>query len=117
MATIDRLHEVILYVEDIERMATFYETSFELTVAEGSRKHGFLRYDTGEASLCLHDGGSAEAVPGAPKVVFAVADLETARSSLERAGVEMGPIRSPTPTVRVCDGLDPEGNVFSIEEP
>jgi hypothetical protein len=52
----------------------------------------------------------------APKVVFRVADIEAARNALLERDVALSEVRSPAPDVFVCDGVDPEGNRFSIEK-
>lgn len=115
MADFDTLTEVILYVQDFDRMLSFYTDVFGLDVRAGAPEHGFVRFDTGGCSLCLHAGSEGDVGDDAPKVVFEVEDLEAARSHLREHGVELGPVRSPVPDVRVCDGRDPEGNKFSIE--
>lgn len=42
-------------------------------------------------------------------------DLAADREELLRRGASMGELRSPAPGVLVCDGVDPEGNRFSLE--
>jgi catechol 2,3-dioxygenase-like lactoylglutathione lyase family enzyme len=115
MPDFDRLSEVILYVQDIERMTSFYTDVFGLDIVAGDPDHGFVEFDTGSCSLCLHAGGDGDLGREAPKFVFAVEDIEAARSHLEERDVELGDVRSPAPGVEVCDGRDPEGNKFSIE--
>lgn len=116
MAPINDLIEVILYVEDIDRMTTFYSEVFGLEIAEGEPDHGFVRFDTGGCDLCLHAG--REEAPGryAPKITFGVEELEAAQRRLRDHNVELGEVRNPAPGVRVFDGQDPEGNSFSVEE-
>ena len=109
------LSEVILYVQDIDSVASFYTDVFGLEIESGDPEHGFVAFDTGTCSLCLHAGGEGDVGGDAPKFVFEVTDLETVRSHLQAHGVELGDVRSPAPGVRVCDGSDPEGNRFSIE--
>lgn len=115
MPTFDRVSEVILYVEDVRELTSFYEDVFGLEIAAGDPDHGFVRFDTGECSLCLHAGADGDLGPDAPTVVFPVEDVDEARDYLRDRGVEVGEIRSPVPGTRVCDGRDPEGNKFSIE--
>jgi len=110
----DEVSEIILYVEDMERLVSFYTETLGLEIIAGKPEHGFVELDTGTCSLCLH-AGDGEAGPGAPKFVFAVEDVETVRASLQSRDVEVGEIRSPVPGTQVCDGVDPEGNKFSIE--
>lgn len=115
MVEIDSLSEVIVYAQDVDRLTSFYAAIFDLSIAAGAPEHGFVRFDTGRCSLCLHEGGDPEAVAGAPKVVFAVDDVERARDALIERDVAVGEIRSPAPGTRVCDGVDPEGNRFAVE--
>lgn len=115
MPAFDTVSEVILYVEEMERLASFYGDVLGLDVLEGDPEHGFVKYDTGECALCLHAGRDGDVGPYAPKVVFSVEDLDAARAHLEDHGVDLGEERSPAPGKRVCDGRDPEGNAFSIE--
>lgn len=67
------------------------------------------------SALCLHAGRDGEIGDYAPKLVFEVDDLEETGDYLRQHDVELGKVRSPAPGVRVIDGLDPEGNTFSIE--
>lgn len=115
MPPIDRLYEVILYVEDMERMVEFYTDVFGFDVAEGAVEHGFVKLATGATSLCLHSGRDGPLGAYAPKIVFAVDDLEATAEHLETNGVTLGEERNPAPGIRVIDGRDPEGNTFSIE--
>lgn len=111
----DSLSELILSVEDVDRMTSFYGEVLGLDLLAGAPEHGFVRFDTGECHLCLHAGGSGERGRDAPRFVFEVTDLEAARAHLQGHGVELGEVREPAPDTRVCDGVDPEGNRFAIE--
>lgn len=115
MPAFDTLSEVIVYAQDLERLSSFYTGVFGLSVVEGSPDDGFVRFDTGSCNLCLHSGGEDHGGRDAPKVVFEVEDVAAARSYLLDHGVDVGEIRSPTPGTQVCDGVDPEGNTFSLE--
>jgi predicted enzyme related to lactoylglutathione lyase len=115
MPPIDRLSEVILYVEDMDRMVEFYTTAFDLEIAHGSPEDGFVAFDTGRCRLCLHAGREGDLGDDAPKVVFEVADLSAARETLANHDVTLGDVRPGGPDSRVCDGLDPEGNRFALE--
>lgn len=76
----------------------------------------WVEFDTGVCTLVLHGGGERQMGKDAPKVVFRVADVESARNALLERGVSLSDVRSPAPDVFVCDGVDPEGNKFSIEK-
>ena len=120
MAIAGDLVEVILYVQDMNRQVGFYRDVLGLHVKQpqGVQDYGpvfWVELDTGSCSLALHAGGQGRQGADAPKIVFQVDDVAQARASLADQGVPMGEIRSPAPGVEVCDGVDPEGNGFSIE--
>ena len=114
------LIEVILYVQDMGSQVAFYRDVMGLAVLYPT---GISEYDgemwvtfsTGTCTLALHGGGRGRLGADAPKIVFGVPDVESARAQLLSKGVEMGEVRSAAPGVFVCDGVDPEGNTFSIE--
>lgn len=90
MLTFDSLIEVILYVEDVERMFDFYTDVFGLEVVEGQPEHGFVKLDVGGTSLALHAGREGALGLYAPKLVFEVEDISTARDHLLDHDVERG---------------------------
>ena len=75
----------------------------------------WVELDCGPCTLALHTGGKRRFGADAPKIVFRVGDILAARQELTDQEVEMGEIRSAAPGVWVSDGIDPEGNKFSIE--
>lgn len=89
------LSEVILYVEEMDRLVSFYGDVFGFDIVEGKPEHGFVQFDTGGCRLCLHAGGEGDRGTDAPKVVFAVDDVDAVRNYLRDHGVEVGEIRSP----------------------
>lgn len=115
MPTFDSLTEVIVYVEDMDRLFEFYTDAFGLDVVGGAPEHGFVKLDVGGTTLALHEGREGDLDRFAPKLVFEVADLAAARDHLAAFDVELGEVRNPAPDVYVIDGLDPEGNKFSFE--
>lgn len=117
---IGEVMEVILYVEDMNRQVTFYRDVLGLKVMhtpalEDYANEFWVQFDTGFCSLALHGGGQRRFGDDAPKFVFRVNDIHEVRQLLVDQQVEMGDIRSAAPGVWVCDGVDPEGNKFSIE--
>ena len=120
MIQIGGLMEVILYVQDMDAQVAFYHgvLGLEIKTPQGSSGFGdshWVELDTGCCTLALHAGGQRRFGEDAPKIVFRVADVSLTRTKLLGKSVPMGEIRSPAPGVLVCDGLDPEGNRFSIE--
>jgi predicted enzyme related to lactoylglutathione lyase len=112
--------EVILYVQDMNAQIAFYRDRLGLEVKEPTGVEDFsqvywVELDTGPCTLVLHGGGQGRIGRDAPKIVFRVADIHSARKFLLERGVKVGEPRSPAPGVWVCDGLDPEENSFSIE--
>jgi predicted enzyme related to lactoylglutathione lyase len=118
------LSRVILYVQDVDRLATFYQTVFGLPVVE-EIKGEWAVLDAGPCQLALHRVGQAYRVADAgsrvesnAKLVMTVdRPLADLRAELVAKGVPMGKIKSYPPlTGRLCDGKDPEGNVFQLAE-
>jgi predicted enzyme related to lactoylglutathione lyase len=119
-SNIGEIMEVILYVEDMNGQVSFYgdKLGFEIKNPTGLDDYSnefWVELDTGNCSLALHAGGKRRFGVDAPKFVFQVEDILAARQQLLDKEVEMGEIRSAAPGVWVCDGVDPEGNKFSIE--
>jgi len=115
------LSEVIVYVRDMHTQVQFYRNVLGLDVTypsglEDYSSEYWVTFDTGECALALHGGGEGRLGDDAPKFVFGVSDIESVRSCFTDRGVKLGDVRSPAPGVSVCDGEDPEGNRFSIEE-
>ena len=75
----------------------------------------WVELETGACTLALQAGGQRGFGADAPKIVFGVTDVAALRDELLLKGVLMGEIRSPGAGIMVCDGIDPEGNQFSVE--
>jgi catechol 2,3-dioxygenase-like lactoylglutathione lyase family enzyme len=114
---------VILYVQDVARVKVFYEAHFGFrTIEEIEDEWAVLL--AGQVELALHLAGKQfrgvpiAAVSSNAKLVFTVdSDLPELRSKLERAGVPVGAIkRYPGFAYSLCDGRDPEGNVFQLSQ-
>jgi predicted enzyme related to lactoylglutathione lyase len=119
------LNRVILYVQDVDRLATFYQQAFDLPVVE-EIKGEWCVLDTGPCQLALHRVGKAyrvadptsfEVESNAKLVMTVDRPLAELRAALIAKGVPMGQIKSyPGLTGPLCDGRDPEGNVFQLAE-
>lgn len=117
---IGAITEGILYVEDMNAQVSFYRDKLGLKVKYPLETDDFsnvfwVEMNTGACILALHAGGKRRFGPDAPKFVFQVEDILAAREALVDQDVNVGEIRSAVPGVWVCDGVDPEGNKFSIE--
>jgi catechol 2,3-dioxygenase-like lactoylglutathione lyase family enzyme len=119
---------VILYVQDVELLKTFYQTHFDVPVVEEIPGEWAV-LKAGEVELALHlagpeyrrsssleddDGTSSNA-----KLVFTVkSGLPELRDKLLAAGVKMRDLkRFAGFAMLMCDGVDPEGNVFQLSQP
>jgi len=103
------IRRVILFVDDLNKMAEFYEKKLGLTIA--SREDGFVDFDAGAVRLALHEGVSN---PGRTKICFFTPDVSKARKELTDRGIKMGPDPGPGDGLKLCDGKDPEGNSFQL---
>ncbi len=120
ISEIGEIMEIILYVEDMNGQVSFYRDKLGFNVKTPLESNDYsnefwVELDTGSCSLALHAGGKRRFGADAPKFVFRVGDILAARQKLIDQEVEMGEIRSAAPGVWVCDGVDPEGNKFSLE--
>ncbi len=118
-ASLDR---VILYVNDVDRLRDFYVETFGLEVTEEINAE-WVVLKAGAGEIGLHRAGAAYRTGSRPenpaptnvKLVFTVhGDLESLRSRLIERGIAMGEIKSYGTTGPLCDGTDPEGNVFQL---
>jgi predicted enzyme related to lactoylglutathione lyase len=117
-----RLGTAIVFAKDIARLAEFYADGLGLPVIDAPMAPGWIEFDAGGVRLALHALSPREArkieITTPPrareesplKLVFEVDDLMAARRRLVQFGATMF---EPRPS-GVCDGIDPEGNVFSL---
>lgn len=114
------LIEVILYVQDMHKQVAFYRDNLALPVlypaglADYSQEV-WVVLDTGACKLALHGGGQQRPDENTPMLVFGVADIHAARTTLLARGVQMQEVFSAAPGVWVCHGVDAEGNPLAIE--
>lgn len=119
-AEVGAIMEVILYVEDMNAEVAFYRDKLGLKVKSPPDTEDYngvfwVELDSGPCTLALHAGGKRRFGDDAPKFVFNVGDILAVRQALVDQDVPMDEIRSAAPGIWVCDGVDPEGNKFSIE--
>ncbi|GCE27929.1 hypothetical protein KDA_34130 [Dictyobacter alpinus] len=120
-AGMGELVEIILPVRDMNTQVAFYRDMLGLHVYEPEAVQDFrdfydVKLYTGTCMLVLHTvRGEESNSEHAPKLVFRVADLRQSRELLQEQQIEMGEIRSPENGLLICDGKDPEGNIFSLE--
>jgi catechol 2,3-dioxygenase-like lactoylglutathione lyase family enzyme len=114
------LVEVVMYVEDLDRMVRFYHDVLGLSVLFPKnithyKNERCVTLNTGSCLLVLHAGAEKHQRGKNPKMVFAVFDIEQARCFLLQREVEVGDIHVQGRSTLVCDCRDPEGNIFSLE--
>jgi catechol-2,3-dioxygenase len=119
------LNRVILYVQDVDRLATFYRRMFGLRVIE-EIEGSWAVLDAGACQLALHlvgapyrvaDPASWQVESNVKLVLTVDRPLAELRAELTAKGVAMSEIKSyPGFTGLLCDGKDPEGNVFQLAE-
>ena len=117
---IGHLKEVILYVENMSSQVFFYKDKMGLEIdypedTDNLENETWVVFRTGECNLVLHSGGRRRIGEDAPKIVFDIEDLPRIREELIRRGVPLDEVWSPALGILVSDGVDPEGNRFSIE--
>jgi len=106
---------VMLGVKDVKRTLEFYRDKLGLKVQH--EIPGFAFLDAGGVTLCLSEPAAKVRgqVAGAGEIVFSVEDVAAAFQALRGKGVEFThEPRSITPTTRVANFDDPDGNHLSI---
>ena len=111
---IGRMTRVMLFVKDVPGVAAFYRDVLGLEVV-GEMTKGWVELRAGECTVALHSAAHPLSARGkaSAKIVFGVADVSAAKKLIEGRGVKMGKIQSFS-GIDICDGKDPEGNLFQI---
>ena len=119
------LNRVILYVQDVGRLADFYRDVLGLPIVEEIEGEWWV-HRAGAFELALHrvgkpyriaDPGSWQVDNNVKLVLTVDRELAELRAELVGKGVPMGAIKSyPGLTGPLCDGRDPEGNVFQLAQ-
>jgi hypothetical protein len=125
---------VILYVRNVELLKNFYLTHFDVPVVEEINGE-WVVLKAGEVELALHlvgreyhrrdqqdaagDDGDDRDTASNAKLVFTVrSGLPELRDKLLAAGVKMRELKRYAGFAQLmCDGEDPEGNVFQLSQP
>jgi predicted enzyme related to lactoylglutathione lyase len=119
------MSKLILYVRDVARLKSFYQTHFDLAVVE-EIENEWVVFNAGGVELALHlvgkpwrDQPRQSGAQSNAKIVFSVhSGLRELRERLVKAGVAMRELkRFEGFPMLMCDGEDPEGNVFQLSQP
>lgn len=118
-----RLTAIILYVQNVQLLRNFYVENFNLKVIEEDPIWVLL--DAGGAQIGLHKIGdqylgkieAGHLFDNNTKIVFDIdTDIESARNQLISKNVQMREIKTfDNYPFWLCDGTDPEGNVFQLK--
>jgi hypothetical protein len=119
------LSRIIIFGHDVDKLKTFYVDNFNFLVSEEMSGY-WIVLKAGQMEIALHkigpeyepknkEGFRAESNT---KLVFQVRDnLKKIRQDLLNQSIPMGEIKSfKGIDALFCDGEDPEGNVFQIEQ-
>ncbi|WP_176057391.1 VOC family protein [Paraburkholderia sp. BCC1876] len=117
------MSRLILYVHDVALLKSFYQTHFALPVSE-EIEHEWVVLQAGAVEIALHRVGepyrklSAKPNHSNAKLVFSVeSGLTELHDKLMRAGVPMRGLKRYDGFPQwMCDGEDPEGNVFQLSQ-
>ena len=104
----------MLFVQDVEKVATFYEDYFGL-VRIDAHEEGYLELDAGSVRLALHaakwsDGDNSESPA---KIVFECDDVPTAVAAFQKKGLKFGKVFE-WKGFAFADTKDPENNPVQI---
>jgi predicted enzyme related to lactoylglutathione lyase len=114
---------LILYVRDVALLKSFYQTHFGLPLTEEIQDE-WIVLKAGEIEIALHRVGEPhrDRTP-APnnsnsKILFSLqSGLPELREKLVNAGVPMRHLKRYDGFAQLmCDGEDPEGNVFQLSQ-
>jgi predicted enzyme related to lactoylglutathione lyase len=118
----------ILFAKDVHKLANFYATVFEMAIVDADQSHHLLRMDGFELVI----RGIPEAIamdieistpPAlreecAIKICLPVKSLPDSRRIADQNGGQLAATSKEweDQNFRVCDGNDPEGNVFQARQ-
>lgn len=122
MITFDRL---ILYTKDVEDLKNFYQQHFNFLLVE-EIKSEWVVLMAGQIQLAFHRVGkeyqgfnTTHVKHNNAKIVFTLQeDIYLLRAKLINHKVVMQEVKSyPGFRYLLCDGVDPEGNIFQLMQP
>lgn len=119
-----KVDSILLFVQNIDNLKAFYVTLLGLEVVE-EIPTTWLLLNAGTCTIGLHKIGAAYRdenqeefkFDNNTKIVFEVeGDLSAYRENLLSNNIKLGEIMSwDTYPYWVCDGEDPEGNIFQLK--
>ena len=119
------LGRIIIFGQQVDQLKSFYLDHFNFSVTT-EIKDQWVVLNTGQTEIAIHKIGQGYEPPAGKefriesntKLVFHTrSNLKTIRNRLVEKGVVMGDIKSfEGINALFCDGEDPEGNTFQIEQ-
>ncbi|MDH0863348.1 VOC family protein [Mitsuaria sp. GD03876] len=118
----------VLYAKRLDPVARFYERVLGMPVAHAAADHVILESDAFEFVIHAIPSEIADTFEIADppevreetpiKLLFPVARIDEARAIAASLGGRIQPIEREWASAsgRVCDGVDPEGNVFQLRQ-
>jgi predicted enzyme related to lactoylglutathione lyase len=105
---------IILYVQDIEKVAAFYQKHFGLK-SLGAAERGWLEIGSpnGSCSIALHQAAASQRRGSEIKIVFGVKDVRKFRPEREAAGLKFGVVHKSRDH-EFCNAKDPAGNSIQV---
>ena len=108
---------IALSVKDRHTSAAWYENMLGFSLIYHADEAGWSELQTKTEGVTLGIGEHTKPMPGNCVPVFGIADLDTARVNLERAGVKFdGETDVVEGMVKTATFYDPDGNALMLAE-
>ena len=117
------ISRVMIFAHNAKVVAEFYRDKLGLCV-RGEIGDGWAELVAGSCDIAIHGGmekSTMERGSGAMnmKIVFSCPNVTAKRKALIDAGVEMYEVsefkhETKDDMIQICDGVDPEGNLFQL---
>ncbi|MBZ8175638.1 VOC family protein [Staphylococcus delphini] len=122
---IQRLQEVMLYVQDQEKAKQFWTSNFDFQVAsdetfQGMRVITLNPTNAAQTAIVLQDKAKVEAMgmgvnTGTPSLMFGTTDIDALYDDLKSKGIQVGE-KMTLPTGTVFNFADDENNYFAVRQ-
>lgn len=122
---LNRLDEVMIYVNNHDKVIDFWTTHLSFTVVEDTtemdmRVVKLAPSEDAQTLIVLQDKEKVDAMDmgvstATPSLIFATTNFDSLRESLQENGVDTGEVMT-LPMGRVFNFADPEQNYFAVKE-
>lgn len=117
VVTLENTITLALSVRDRHASAKWYVDTLGFEVLLHADEAGWSELKTKTAGVTLGLGEQSEPSPGNTVPVFGIADIASARSALEEAGVKFdGPTETIDGMVSTATFYDPDGNALMLAQ-